>query len=121
MPRWRAGATGSACPGPGSTDPHDDAMRPAESLLHPGWRAELELVFAARGARTVLAARRHDGPLVVQKPLYPEGDSVCHAIVVHPPGGISGGDELAIDVRVEEGAAVLVTTPGAANRPAPAT
>ncbi len=64
--------------------------------LRSGWQAELELDFERRGDKTVLATRRHDGPLVVQKPLYPEGERVCHAIVVHPPAGIAGGDELAV-------------------------
>ena len=88
-------------------------MQAAESLPHAGWRAALALDFELRGRRSVLSERRHDGPLVVQTPLYPEGDDVCHAIVVHPPGGIAGGDELQLTVRAKAGARALLTTPGA--------
>ncbi len=91
---------------------YDGVVELAEPLT-TGWRAELALGFERRGARSVLAARRHDGPLEVQKPLYPEGEGVCHAIVLHPPGGIAGGDELEISARVGEGAHALLTTPGA--------
>jgi urease accessory protein len=87
-------------------------MRVAEPLA-PSWKASLALGFSFENRRTALSRKLHDGPLVVQKPLYPEGDEVCHAIVVHPPGGIAGGDELDLQVKAQENASALLTTPGA--------
>jgi urease accessory protein len=89
-------------------------MRVAEPLVDT-WKANLSLGFSFLDGRTVLADKRHDGPLLVQKPLYPEGRELCHAIIVHPPGGIAGGDELALQVKAGAGASALLTTPGAAK------
>jgi len=78
------------------------------------WHATLALRFHRRDART-LSTNRHQGPLRMQKPLYPEGEAICHAVIIHPPGGIAGGDALEVTATVEHGAHALVTTPGAAK------
>ena len=77
------------------------------------WHATLALGFARRDGATILERRSHAGPLRVQKPLFPDGAAVCHAIVLHPPGGIAGGDVLELEVRGTPGAHALLTTPGA--------
>ncbi|MBI3144250.1 MAG: urease accessory protein UreD [Pseudogulbenkiania sp.] len=82
--------------------------------LRLGWSAGLELGYAVQHGRTVPVQRRHHGPLRVQKHFIdPHGS--CQHIIVHPPGGIAGGDRLRIDVTLEEGADVLITSPGAAK------
>jgi urease accessory protein len=76
----------------------------------PGWRGELHLTLARRDERTVVAQRRHLGPLTIQRAFYPE-NGVAHIYLLHPPGGVVGGDELFIDVDVQSGAHALITTP----------
>jgi urease accessory protein len=82
-------------------------------LMAVPWEARLGLDFEFDDGRTVLSGKRFEGPLVVQKPLYPEGAEVCHAIVVHPPAGLVGGDDLELKARTGEKARSLLTTPGA--------
>lgn len=75
------------------------------------WKGSLSLKFERARPKTVLR-RSHNGPLLIQRPFYPEGP-VCHAYVLHPPGGIVGGDHLIIDTHCANAAEGLVTTPGA--------
>jgi len=82
---------------------------------HQPLQARLSLKFAAIDDTTRLVERDHFGPLLVQKPLYPEGRKVCHAVIIHPPGGIVGGDQLEITADAEAFAKVQITTPGAAK------
>ncbi len=77
-----------------------------------GWHAKLSLAYAVSGPRTVVRFE-HQGPLRVLQSLYPEGERVCHNVLVHPPGGLVGGDTLDIQVQLDDHSHGLITTPGA--------
>ena len=76
------------------------------------WHAKLDLDYRVEAGRCVVR-HVHTGPLRVLQSLYPEGDGICHNVLVHPPGGLVGGDTLDIGIQVGAGAHGLVTTPGA--------
>jgi urease accessory protein len=81
------------------------------------WLAKLDLQYksapCADGAARTTVQFVHSGPLRVLQSLYPEGPAVCHNVLVHPPGGIVGGDTLDISLRLDAGAHALITTPAA--------
>lgn len=78
------------------------------------WHASLRLDYTREGGRSV-ARFAHDGPLRILQSLWPEGDAVCHNVLVHPPGGLVAGDTLDVRVRAGAGSHGLVTTPGASR------
>ncbi len=77
--------------------------------------ASISLAFRKEEGKCRLVSRDHFGQLYVQKPFYPEGPEVCHIVIVHPPGGVVGGDRLALASHVGVAAQVQITTPGAAK------
>ncbi|MFK7913066.1 MAG: urease accessory protein UreD [Pseudomonadales bacterium] len=93
---------------------HDTATSANARRPEPaqGWPAAIHLAFRHDGTTTRLHRGGGYGPLYVQKPFYPEPD-VCHTYLLHPPGGVVGGDELLSQVQVEPGAHGLLTTPAA--------
>lgn len=84
------------------------------SSSQQNWFARLELGYKKTQHKTILSHRLHKGPLVIQKPFYPEAD-VCHSYLIHPPGGIVGGDILELDVELHPESHALITTPAASK------
>ena len=79
------------------------------------WHAQLELDYTFKHDSTVLH-HRHNGPLRIFQSLYPEGKTICHNVVVHPPGGLANGDVVDIRVNVGPDAHAWIGTPGATRR-----
>jgi len=88
------------------------AVDSKESFV-PSWPASLDIEFCVRSGKTVPSSVKHFGPLRVQRPFYPEKDKTCHLYLLHPPGGVVGGDVLNISVAANEKSKSLITTPGA--------
>jgi urease accessory protein len=78
------------------------------------WHGHLQIDYRRDGGRTI-ALDRHDGPLRVLQRLYPEGEGICHHVLVHPPGGMVGGDSLEVDLHLGEACHALITTPAASR------
>lgn len=78
-----------------------------------GWKAKLDLSFVDNKNKTAINHRKHFGPLQIQKPFYPEANGTCHVYLLHPPGGVVGGDHIDIQMEVGAKAKALVTTPAA--------
>lgn len=86
-----------------------------EAKEHQGWQASLNLEFtgikSGTTCKTILKKNYHYGPLRIQRPFYPDQD-VAHVYMLHPPGGVVGGDQLDIQILAHNNAHLLVTTPG---------
>lgn len=89
--------------------------RPVLTEAPQNWQGKLCLVFANRRGATQLVHNEGQAPLKVQRPFYPEGDEVCHSVIMHTAGGIVGGDRLTFDIRLHPNSKALITTPAASK------
>ncbi|MFP5273214.1 urease accessory protein UreD [Coleofasciculus sp.] len=92
-------------------DPQSEDLIPQQK----GWQGSLELVYADDQGKTRLVRDRVGSPLKVQRPFYPEGQGVCHTVVLHTAGGIVGGDRLSQTIHLQEDAQALITTAAASK------
>jgi urease accessory protein len=80
-----------------------------------GWHGSLDLIYAHHDGITKLIHNQVRSPLKVQRPFYPEGQAVCHSVVLHTAGGMVGSDRLSQDIHLEPASHALITTAAASK------
>ncbi|MCF4967306.1 urease accessory protein UreD [Nostoc sp. CMAA1605] len=83
--------------------------------IETGWCGKLNLVYANRLGKTDLIYNHHQAPLKVQRPFYPEGEKVCHSVILHTAGGVVGGDRLSTDIHLQPQTQAVITTAAASK------
>jgi len=86
----------------------------AKEVSH-AWHGKLNLVYAHRQNSTQLIYNHQQAPLKVQRPFYPEGDKVCHSVILHTAGGVVGGDRLSSNIHLQPNTQALITTSAASK------
>ncbi len=89
------------------------APQPETQPSPSGWHGRLHQEFEYRQGTTSMSHCQTCAPLKVQRPFYPEGEAVCHSVILHTAGGMVGGDRLSLDLRLHPGAQALITTSSA--------
>jgi urease accessory protein len=84
---------------------------PAQSAK--GWHGRLDLDFVYQQGKTLVHRSQAQAPLKFQRPFYPEGDGVCHGVMLHTAGGIVGGDRLSLQISLGEESHAFLTTAAA--------
>jgi len=96
----------------------DSAIEDSRSLstdIATGWHGKLNLVYGHRNGQTLQTHASMQAPLKVQRPFYPEGQAVCHSVVLHTAGGIVGSDRLCQTIHLEPNSHALITTAAASK------
>jgi urease accessory protein len=72
----------------------------------------LRVSFERRGVLTALAVLRQEGCLKARHP-RPEPGAIAETVLLNTSGGITGGDDLGVDIRAGAGSRLVVTTQAA--------
>jgi urease accessory protein len=84
-------------------------------MSRSSWEGRLELEYASQEKSTKLIHTHTQSPFRLQRPFYPEGDRVCHSIIVHTAGGMVGGDRLTSKINLQPHSHALITSAAAAK------
>ena len=78
------------------------------------WRGSISLETRKIRGSTRLSSFKHEGPLRVQRPFL-QDDGSCHIYLIHPPGGVVGGDSLLVHFEGHEKTNTVITSSAASK------
>ena len=78
------------------------------------WRGSISLETRKERGSTRLSSLQHEGPLRIQRPFL-QDDGSCHIYLIHPPGGVVGGDTLIVKFQGHENTNTLITSSAASK------
>lgn len=93
--------------------PAIDSPPPCVPAARAGRTGRLRLVFAVRAGRTVLQDSYAEPPFAVGRVFHPAGPDLAHVILVQTTAGLFGGDALDVEIEVQSGARVVLTSQAA--------
>jgi urease accessory protein len=85
----------------------------SEASTPSTWVGKLDVSFAQVAGKTRVVHTEHRGPLRIMRPFYPEAHGAAHLYLLHPPGGVAGGDHLSIEIAANPQSHALITAPAA--------
>jgi urease accessory protein len=79
------------------------------------WHGKINLIYKNNNNKTELSSSFSQSPFKIQQSFYPEGNTICHNVILHTAGGMVGGDRLSQNIHLNENAQSLITTPAASK------
>jgi urease accessory protein len=79
------------------------------------WQGTLNLTYAKHQDATRLIKAYSKAPLKIQRSFYPEGEDICHNVILHTAGGMVGGDRLEQSLYLQPETHAFVTTAAASK------
>lgn len=78
-----------------------------------GWSGELDLIISRRAGRSVASYQYHRGAMKLFRPHYLDDTGQAYYTVVIPGGGYLDGDRYEMNIELETGASLLLSTQSA--------
>jgi urease accessory protein len=79
------------------------------------WLGIAKLDYQKKDSKTLVTSAYSQAPFKIQRPFYPEGEGICHSVLLHTAGGMVEGDRLSQTINLQKNAHSLITTTAASK------